>query len=98
MIPHKYRFFHRRPRSASKLHIELDMTKVGVTVGTWMARPAARLAFLARFAPMTARAYAAVLRVIVAERLWQVPAAARSGITPAGALGRNDSKGGSRES
>ena len=34
----------------------------------------------ARFAPMTARAGAAVLRVIVIERLWQVPVRVRTNI------------------
>jgi hypothetical protein len=40
----------------------------------------ARLGLVARFAPMTVRAGAAILRVIVIERLWQVPVRVRANI------------------
>ncbi|HVZ88840.1 MAG TPA: hypothetical protein VHG72_17860 [Polyangia bacterium] len=48
-----------------------------------MARRRGQLALILRFGPMTIRAYAAVLRVIVTERLWRV----------AGPLNRYEEKG-----
>jgi hypothetical protein len=52
----------------------------GTTVRSWLAARVARLGLVARFAPMTVRAGAAVLRVIVIERLWQVPVRVRANI------------------
>jgi hypothetical protein len=55
---------------------------IGVALASrrWLARRGAELVLLARFGPMTALAYGALLRVIVAERLWNVPLRARPGV------------------
>jgi hypothetical protein len=50
----------------------------------WIDKMVARVALVARFGPMTARAYGAVLRVIIAERLWRVPDRRRPDIAPGG--------------
>jgi hypothetical protein len=56
------------------------VTNPAAAVRSWLAARWARLSLVARFAPMTARAGAAVLRVIVLERLWHVPVRARANI------------------
>jgi hypothetical protein len=55
------------------LHLPCAVTNPAAAIGSWLAARWARLTLAARFAPMTARAGAAVLRVIVIERLWHVP-------------------------
>jgi hypothetical protein len=39
---------------------------------TWIAKRRTELALALEFGPMTARGYAALVRVIVTERLWRV--------------------------
>ena len=41
-------------------------------VRSWLTAPLAKIRLLVRFAPMTARAYATLAGMIVAERLWVV--------------------------
>jgi hypothetical protein len=54
--------------------------KLAAAISNWIAGRGARLSLVARFAPMTVRAGAAVLRVILTERLWHVPVRARPNI------------------
>jgi hypothetical protein len=48
------------------------------------AQGRAQLALVARFGPMTVRAWAAVLRVIIVERLWNVPPRTRPEVVKVG--------------
>jgi hypothetical protein len=50
----------------------------------WASNRRSQLALVGRFGPMTARAWASVLRVVVAEKLWRVPHRARPDIATAG--------------
>jgi len=69
------------------LHRYSRVTNPVAAIRSWLAARWARLTLVARFAPMTARAGAAVMRVIVIERLWQVPVRVRPTIAAGGAGG-----------
>jgi hypothetical protein len=56
------------------------MTRVALAVRSWGAKRRAQIALLVRFGPMTARAYGALLGVVVRERLWDIPDRARRDI------------------
>jgi hypothetical protein len=61
-----------------------------IRAGAWIAKRRGQLALILRFGPMTVRAYAAVLRVIVTERLWHVASHTRPDLAP---LNRYEEKG-----
>lgn len=58
-------------------HYRCVVRNVGAIVSGWVEKRREQIALLARFGPLTARGYAAVLRVFVSERLWHVPARVR---------------------
>jgi hypothetical protein len=59
---------------AVRAHYTYVVRNVGAIIGSWVEKQRKQIVLLARFGPLTARGYAAVLRVVVAERLWWVPA------------------------
>jgi hypothetical protein len=49
-------------------HVDASQSAIRASLATLLAK----VGLLVRFGPMTARAYATLVRVIVAERLWVV--------------------------
>jgi hypothetical protein len=64
-----------------------SIAQLGIAFGgrarRWAAQQREQLALIARFGPLTVRAWAGVLRVIVMERLWTVPPRSRSEVVNA---------------